>query len=101
MVDLIYGNNNFTLTCLTSGAPATSVYGECVNKDCPHSQLEITVEPVTLLYRNTLILESQANTSHFVCVTRRAEITSYATFLTKFGKGRNNKLVLIPTKECL
>lgn len=92
LVDLSYDNNDSMVTCLTSGVPATSVYGECINNECPHLQLEITVDPVTLVYHNTLSLMRQTNSSYFTCITRRAERTAFATFLTKFGRGKHNNL---------
>ena len=85
-MDFSYGSNSSTLTCVTTSAPATSVYGECVNNDCLRLPVKMTIDPVRRLY-NTMLDVSQRNNSYYVCTTKGADKTSYATFLTKPGRG--------------
>ena len=87
IVDITYGSNSTVLTCITTGAPATSVYGECVNNDCLRLPIKITVDPVRHLYSSTLDV-TQRTSSYYVCATKGANRTSYAMFLTKSGRGR-------------
>ena len=86
-MDLSYGSNSSTLICVTTGAPATSVYGECVSNDCLRLPVKITVDPVRQLYNNMLNV-TQRISSYYVCTTKAADRTSYATFLTRSERGR-------------
>ena len=90
---MAYDTNSSKLTCVTFGAPATSINGECMDKECLRSHLKVTVDPIALLYNNTVTLSlSQTNTTYFNCITRTANGTSYATLLTMSEQG---KLMLI------
>ena len=94
VVDLSFSTNISELTCVTSGAPATSVHWESVaNKEYQRLQFEVTVDPVRLLYNNKLTL-SQTSSSYFECITRGENNTYHATLLNGVGSDQGQCEVL-------
>ena len=85
--------NSSTVMCVTSGGPATSFYGECINEPyyrdstCTYSKQMVTVDPYNIMaYINTLSLDTR-NSTYYVCITRSETVTTLATVLAEFSRG--------------
>ena len=89
-----YSVNNYysNVICVTSGEPATSFYGECINEPClslnsTYYHHRVTVYPENfVIFSNTLILNTRTS-GYYVCITRSENGSTLATLLTEFSRG--------------
>ena len=84
--------NNSNVMCVTSGGPATSFYGECINERCLNSIYAhhmVNFDPENIMTYNNILNLNARHSSYYVCITRSENLTAFAALLTEFSGGKN------------